>query len=53
MRNVAMCEQCKEMDRRIMHLRTLVSGLTDEQTIRAAHEIIEEMERRKAALHPE
>jgi pentatricopeptide repeat protein len=36
-----------------MHLRTLVSGLTDEQMIKAAHVMIEEMERQKAALHPE
>jgi hypothetical protein len=36
-----------------MHLQKLASGLLDEQALKAARGMIDELERQKAALHPE
>jgi hypothetical protein len=47
-----MCEKCAELDRRIDHLRRMIEQLQDLQTMDAANQLIEEMEAKKAKLHP-
>jgi hypothetical protein len=48
-----MCNKCTELDRRIGHLKKMIEQLEDLETVEAAHKLIEEMQARKAALHPE
>jgi hypothetical protein len=48
-----MCDKCTELDRRIGHLRKMIERLEDAAAVEAATKLIEEMDARKAALHPE
>jgi hypothetical protein len=48
-----MCEKCVELDRKIVHLRRMIGGLADPETIKAANDLIKIMEAEKAKLHPE
>lgn len=52
MRELGMCEKCAEIDRRIGHIRTMIANLAAPDTVAAANKLIEEMEARKAQLHP-
>jgi uncharacterized small protein (DUF1192 family) len=51
--DAAMCDKCTELDRRIGHLRKMIERLEDAAAVEAATKLIEEMDARKAALHPE
>jgi hypothetical protein len=51
--NLGMCEQCVEIDKKIEHYRLLASRLTDQLTLNGIEQLIERMQTRKAALHPE
>jgi hypothetical protein len=48
---MTMCEECREIDGKISHLRTLMSGVLDQRTIAMANNMIEELKARKTALH--
>jgi uncharacterized small protein (DUF1192 family) len=48
-----MCDKCTELDRRIGLLKKMIERLEDSETVEAANGLIEEMQARKAALHPE
>jgi len=48
-----MCDKCTELDRRIGLLKKMVERLEDLATIEAVNKLVEEMEARKAQLHPE
>jgi hypothetical protein len=51
--NRGMCEQCVEIDKKVEHYRLLASRLTDQLTLDGIEQLIERMQTRKAALHPE
>jgi hypothetical protein len=53
MRVAGMCSKCAELDRKIGHLRWIIEQLADPSTIKAASELIKEMEAEKARYHPE
>jgi hypothetical protein len=48
-----MCEQCEELDKKIGHYRKLASSLVDEPTLLGIKKLIEKVEARKRALHPD
>ena len=48
-----MCEQCAEIDKKIEHYRFMASRMTDQQTLDGIKKLIERMQAKKAALHPE
>jgi hypothetical protein len=50
---MAMCAKCVEIDKRIEHLKMLHSRLLDPQTLRSIEILIEALEAKKVALHPE
>jgi hypothetical protein len=47
-----MCEQCKQIDAKIEHYRWVAEGITDEQTIAGLNDLIRDLLRKRAALHP-
>ena len=47
-----MCERCREIDARVAHYRQLAAHVTDRQTLDGIRQIIDGLEREKAALHP-
>ena len=48
-----MCAKCREIDKRIGHLRSLASRLTDRQALDGIAVLIADLEAQKAALHPD
>jgi hypothetical protein len=48
-----MCARCVEIDEKIEHFRVLSSRLLDPKTLRSIDILIEELEAKKVALHPE
>ena len=48
-----MCDKCTELDRRIGLLKKMIERLEDPGTVEAANNLIDQMETRKAAYHPE
>jgi hypothetical protein len=48
-----MCVQCDDINKRIEHYRRLASRLTDQPMLDGIQQLIERMQARKAALHPE
>jgi hypothetical protein len=48
-----MCEKCVELDGKIEHYRRMSSRITDQLTRDGIQKLIEQMQARKAALHPE
>jgi hypothetical protein len=48
-----MCDQCKSIDRKIVHYRNIASRLTDPQTLKGIDLWIAEMDAEKRKLHPE
>jgi hypothetical protein len=47
-----MCEQCKQIDAKIAHYRRVAERITDEQTIAGLNDLIRDLLRKRAALHP-
>jgi hypothetical protein len=52
-RGLAMCWKCEEIDKVIVHYRTLGARVTDRQTLEGLQQLIETLEVEKQALHPE
>jgi hypothetical protein len=48
-----MCWKCEEIDKVILHYRTLGARVTDRQTLEGLQQLIETLEAEKQALHPE
>jgi hypothetical protein len=48
-----MCEKCAELDERIERYRRVSSSINDQLTIDRIKELIEELQVKKAAFHPE
>jgi hypothetical protein len=48
-----MCHNCVENDKKIVHFQDLARRVGDPQTIKSIEILIEELEERKDALHPE
>lgn len=48
-----MCWKCEEIDKRILHYRTLGTRVTDKQTLDGIQQLIAALEAEKNALHPE
>jgi hypothetical protein len=48
-----MCEKCVEIDERIRRLKRIAAQSLDPATLKAANQLIGEMEVLKKALHPE
>jgi hypothetical protein len=48
-----MCEKCIEIDGKIDHYRRLSSWITDQPTLDAIKQLIEQMKAEKVAHHPE
>jgi hypothetical protein len=48
-----MCAKCVEIDKRIEHFKKLHERLLEAQTLRSIEILIEELEAKKASLHPE
>jgi hypothetical protein len=48
-----MCEQCKELDAKIEHYQRVARNITDQKTIDGLNKLISDMQRKRAALHPE
>jgi hypothetical protein len=49
----SMCNKCDEIDQKIEHYRSIVSRLTDQLTNERIAELIADLEKQKAGLHPE
>jgi hypothetical protein len=47
-----MCWKCEEIDKVILHYRTLGARVTDRLTLEGLHQLIEKLEAEKKALHP-
>jgi len=48
-----MCWKCEEIDKVILHYRTLGTRVTDRQTLEGPQQLIDALEVEKQALHPE
>jgi hypothetical protein len=48
-----MCWKCEEIDKVILHYRTLAARVTDRLTLDGLQELIEKLEAEKKTLHPE
>ena len=48
-----MCWKCTELDRKAEHLRRMIAHLAEPATVKAANDMIAEMEAEKAKLHPD
>jgi hypothetical protein len=48
-----MCTKCAELDRKIEHLKWMIQHLFDPETIKAAKDLIKNLEAEKARYHPE
>jgi hypothetical protein len=48
-----MCWKCEEIDKVILHYRTLHARVTDELTLEGLQQLIEKLEAEKKALHPD
>ena len=47
-----MCDKCVEIDSEIEHYRRLSPAITDQATLDAIKNLIEQLKVRKLALHP-
>ena len=47
-----MCWKCEEIDKVILHYRTLGTRVTDRLTLDGLQQLIETLEAEKKALHP-
>lgn len=48
-----MCWKCDEIDKVILHYRTLSARVTDTLTLEGLQQLIDKLEAEKIALHPE
>jgi hypothetical protein len=48
-----MCWKCEEIDKKILHYRTLGARVTDRLTLEGLQQLIEKLEAEKKALHPD
>jgi hypothetical protein len=48
-----MCWKCVEIDKVILHYRTLSARMTDTMTLEGLQQLIDTLEAEKKALHPE
>jgi hypothetical protein len=48
-----MCEQCKEIDAKTEHYRQVAERITDQNTIAGLSNLIRDLLRKRAALHPD
>jgi hypothetical protein len=48
-----MCQKCIEVDKTIERFRQVKRSISDQLTVERAHEVIADLEAKKAALHPE
>lgn len=48
-----MCWKCNEIDKVMLHYRTLGARVTDQQTVEGLQQLIDKLEAEKMALHPE
>ena len=48
-----MCEQCKEIDAKIEHYQRVAERITDQKTIAGLNNLIRDLLRKRAALHPD
>jgi hypothetical protein len=48
-----MCWKCDEIDKVILHYRTLSARVTDTSTLEGLQKLIDKLEAEKKALHPE
>jgi hypothetical protein len=46
-----MCWKCAEIDKVILHYRTLIARVTDQQTLAGLEQLIEKLEAEKKDLH--
>jgi hypothetical protein len=53
MRNLAVCDKCIELDRRIEQCRRISGSINDRLTIERLEAVIKNLEEQKIALHPE
>ena len=49
----SMCDECVEIDKKIMHYRGLTLGIGDPPTVETIKGLIAELEARKRTLHPD
>ena len=47
-----MCWKCDEIDKVILHYRTLAARVTDAQTLEGLQQLIDKLEDEKRTLHP-
>jgi hypothetical protein len=47
-----MCDKCVELDKKIEHYRKIASSINDRSTAERIKALIEELQAKKAALHP-
>jgi hypothetical protein len=48
-----MCWKCEEIDKVILHYRTLSARVSDRLTLEGLQQLIDKLEDEKKALHPE
>ena len=48
-----MCEQCKEIDAKIEHYQRVAERITDQSRIAGLNNLIRDLLRKRAALHPD
>ena len=48
-----MCWKCDEIDKVILHYRTLIARVTDRLTLEGLQQLIDKLEAEKEALHAE
>ena len=48
-----MCERCKEIDAKIVHYQQVADRITDQTTIAGLNDLIRDLLRKRAALHPD
>jgi hypothetical protein len=48
-----MCDKCVELDKKIEHYWKLHAAISDQLTLDGIKALIEDLQARKAALHPE
>jgi hypothetical protein len=51
--DLAMCWKCDEIDKAIVHYRTMSARVTDQLTLEGLQQLIDKLEAEKSALHPE
>lgn len=48
-----MCKQCKEIEAKIEHYRRVAERITDQNTIAGLNNLMRDLLRKRAALHPD